>query len=216
MVNLTGISELTNSIPDFSLSSFTLAEFIQTVKPLLIFIIGVTIYSIFIFKFYRFLARKDIVKFNWTKEQGFLGWIKKLGKSIIYLVENIILTPVCIFFWFAILSTFLLFLTKSGSVGSVILTSMALVSAVRITAYYNENLSQDLAKMVPFALLGIFLVDASYFSIGSIFEIAKQVPLFWSQLAYYLAFVIGLEISLRVLQTLVRIVMPVKEESSDQ
>ncbi|MBT6402126.1 hypothetical protein HOK09_01545, partial [Candidatus Woesearchaeota archaeon] len=123
------------------------------------------------------------------------------------------LTPVVIFFSFAVLTTFLLILTKSGSIESVILTSMALIAAVRVTAYYNESLSQDLAKMVPFALLGIFLIDINYFSVGDAMAIVRQIPSIWMQLIYYLIFVIALEIALRILQTIIRIIMPLKEEN---
>ena len=40
-------------------------EFLMSLKPLLIFIAGIVIYSIFVFKFYRFVARKNI--FNLKK-----------------------------------------------------------------------------------------------------------------------------------------------------
>ena len=36
---------------------------------------------------------------------------------------------------------------------------MGLVAATRITAYYNEDLSRDMAKTIPFALLGIMIID---------------------------------------------------------
>jgi len=213
MVNLTGVTKLTETIPEITLSNFSILEYYQAIQPLLFFVLGVTVYSIFIFKFYRFLSRRDIIKFKLEAQGGFIGWLKKLGKSIIYLIENIVLTPVVIFFSFAVLTTFLLILTKSGSIESVILTSMALIAAVRVTAYYNESLSQDLAKMVPFALLGIFLIDINYFSVGDAMAIVRQIPSIWMQLIYYLIFVIALEIALRILQTIIRIIMPLKEEN---
>lgn len=213
MVNLTGVTKLTESIPEITLSNFSVLNYYHTIQPLLFFILGVTVYSIFIFKFYRFLSRRDIIKLKLESQGGFIGWLKKLGKSIIYLIENIILTPIIIFFSFAVLTTFLLILTKNGSFESVILTSMALIAAVRITSYYNENLSQDLAKMVPFALLGIFLIDINYFSLEYALAIVRQIPSFWIQLAYYLIFVIALEIALRIIQTVISMIMPTKEEN---
>ena len=82
---------------------------------------------------------------------------------------------------------------------------MALVASIRVTAYYNEALSTDLAKMFPFALLAIFLVDMSFFSYqGSLITI-KQFPLMWKQLIYYLGFTIALEFLLRILNPIFKI-----------
>jgi len=33
-------------------------------KPLVIFVLGMVVYSIFIFKFYRFIAKKDVFELN--------------------------------------------------------------------------------------------------------------------------------------------------------
>ena len=48
----------------FNATSFTLAEAHTTLLPLFGYIIGMVIYSVFIFKFYRFVAHRDIIKFN--------------------------------------------------------------------------------------------------------------------------------------------------------
>jgi len=96
------------------------------------------------------------------------------------------------------MSVLLMFLAKSGNVANILLVSVALVAAVRATAYYNEDLSRDLAKMLPFALLGVFLVDISYFSFSNSIELVKQMPSFWKTMAYYLGFVIALEFVLRI------------------
>ena len=56
-------------------------------------------------------------------------------------------------------------LSKFSSPNHILVVSVSLVAAIRVTSYYNEQLSQDLAKMIPFALLGIFLVDATFFSV---------------------------------------------------
>ena len=88
---------------------------------------------------------------------------------------------------------------------------MALVASIRVTAYYNEALSTDLAKMFPFALLAIFLVDMSFFSYQGSLTTIKQFPLMWKQLIYYLGFTIVLEFLLRILNPLLKIFR--KEES---
>jgi hypothetical protein len=47
------------SLVQLKLSELTFAESLAAMKPLLIYIAAVVVYSIFIFKFYRFLARRD-------------------------------------------------------------------------------------------------------------------------------------------------------------
>ncbi|MCK5177829.1 MAG: hypothetical protein KAQ92_08955, partial [Candidatus Aenigmarchaeota archaeon] len=44
--------------------NFDIHEAIEVLKPLAFFVLGMTVYAIFIFKFYRFLARKDIIPLN--------------------------------------------------------------------------------------------------------------------------------------------------------
>jgi len=78
------------------------------------------------------------------------------------------------------------------------LVSVALIGAIRVTAYYNEDLSKDLAKMMPFALLGVFLLDISYFNYKEAFEILLQYPSAWRTALYYLCTIIGLEFILRI------------------
>jgi len=98
---------------------------------------------------------------------------------------------------------FLGFLGKNQTTESILLVSIALVSAVRVAAYYNELLSRDLAKMLPFALLGIYLVDQSYFEFEVSLELMKSIPEYWILLVYYFAFIIVLEFVLRILRNIV-------------
>ena len=94
-------------------------------------------------------------------------------------------------------------MAKSAA-NNILLVSIALVSTVRIAAYYNEDLSKDLAKMQPFALLGIFLIDISYFSFSASLEVIKQIPSFWKIMIYYLIFAIVLEFILRIGSGIIR------------
>ena len=194
-----------SSIPEISRASFaelsniTSMEYFDIVKPLLVFVIGITIYSVFIFKFYRFIARRNVFELGLNKySEAYEGFFETIATWFFYVVENLILIPLCIFFWFVVIAAALLILSKSTTPNQLLLVSISLVAAIRIASYYNENLSQDLAKMIPFALLGIYLVDASFFSIGQTLEIAKQIPSLWKISVYYLLFVVALEFILRI------------------
>ena len=184
----------------------TVGEAITVIKPLAIFVLSIAIYSIFIFNFYRFIAKKDVFplnldKYNTSKSPA----LRKTLHFIFYVFKYILLFPIFSFFWFAILTILLSFLSKNSSVENILLVSIAVVGAVRITAYYNEDLSRDLGKMLPFALLGVFLVDISFFSFGNSIILLKTIPEKYSLLVYYLVFAILLEFVARILYGFTRL-----------
>ncbi len=201
-----------NATVDFA--SFTPVEAYSVLKPLVIFIIGMVIYAVFIYKFYRFLARKDVFKLDLEKyNKAKFGFFKKFVSVLLYIVEYLLLFPLLVFFWFLILAAFLLFLSKNHTVENVLLVAMAIVAAIRITAYYTEDLSRDLAKMVPFALLGVFIVDITFFDFAASLESLKGMLSFWKPMAYYLLFTILLEFVLRIVYS---ITLPFRKEKEDK
>jgi len=185
----------------FLLTDFSFGEAFSVTLPLVLFVIGIVAYAVFIFRFYRFVARKEVFSLNLHQySASFGGFLKTVFSSLIYVIKYIIFFPLLIFFWFGTLSLLLAFLAKDHDVSRILLLSMSLVASIRVTAYYNEDLSKDLAKMIPFALLGVFLVDMSYFSIDNSIRTIQQLPAMWKQLTYYLLFTIALEFVLRVLR----------------
>jgi len=186
---------------DLVKESLSLEEAIQAAKPLLIFVIGMVVYSVFIFKFYRFLAKRDIFKLN-LAEYSRSRWedIKEIVVFLFYILEHIIIFPLFTFFWFFVLSLLLIFLSKDQPANMLFLFSMAIVATTRISAYYNEELAKDVAKTLPLTLLGIFLITGlSYFSLESALLAIKSIPLMWKTIIYYLLFIVSLEIVLRIL-----------------
>jgi len=186
--------------------TFSVEQTFAALGPLVIFSLGMVAYAVFVFHFYRYLARKDIIELDLEKHnRSELAWLKKTISVIFYMIQYVVLFPIMAFFWFGILVLLLTFLAKNQTLESILLISMALVAAVRITAYYHEDLSRDLAKMLPFALLGVFLVDISYFSLET--ALAK-LPNFTKAatietVAYYLLFTIVLEFTLRIIHSIV-------------
>lgn len=182
------------------LGNLSLAEFFTVVSPVFFFVCGMVVYSIFVFKFYRFLARRDVFdlnlkKYNYSEHVFF----KKVYSILLYLLEYVFLFPVLVFFWFLVLVVLLSFLSKGQSLETILLISIALVGAVRVTSYYKEELSKDLAKMLPFSLLGVFLVDLGYFSLVEAINKVSLIPSMFSTLLYYLLLIIALEFGLRIL-----------------
>ena len=181
--------------------TFSAKEAVQAAKPLVVFVIGMVVYAVFIFKFYRFIATRDIFKLN-LAEYSRSRWegVKEVIVFLFYVLEHIIIFPLLTFIWFVFFSGLLIFLSEEQSASTVFLFSMAIVATTRITSYYNEELARDIAKTLPLTLIGIFLVTGlSYFSPESALSAIKSIPLMWKTIVYYLFFIVSLEIVLRIL-----------------
>lgn len=168
---------------------------------LFIFTLLIVIYTVFVWKFYRFLAQKDIIRldlnrYNKSKNPA----LKKLLAAFLYFVEYIVILPFAVFFWFAILTIFLILLSKEQSVEAILLISAAVVTSVRITSYYSKDLSRDLAKMFPFTILVIFLLTPNFFSLNLVMAQLSKLSLLFNDILYYLLFIIGVEIIFRFLE----------------
>ncbi len=184
-------------------SSFSLPGFYTDIKPMILFVIGILVYAVFIFNFYRFVARKDIFKFGLSKyNPSEAGFFKIFFSILLYIIEYLILFPIFTFFWSAIFALLLIFLSKNSEIQQILMIAMALIAVIRATAYYNEELSKDLAKMLPFALLAIFMIDVSFFSINTSIEIIKTLPSNYILILNYLLAVIFLEFVLRILYSI--------------
>lgn len=182
-----------------NLQTLSFSESLPLLKSIILYIVGISIYSVFIFKFYRFIAKKDVFDLNLSQyNHSENAGLKKTLNILFYILEYLIIFPILTALWFVVLFVLLVFLSKNQSIESILLTSMAIIAIVRITSYYDEDLSKDLAKMLPFTLLGIFLVDSSYFSISTAKELLLQVPQYWHIFAYYFVFIVLVEFVSRI------------------
>ena len=187
-------------------SSFlgSLPESYQLIFNIFLYVILISIYSIFVFEFYRLLARKNVLRLNLSKyniaQHPFLN---KFFATLLFLVEYIIILPVFVFFWFAILAFMLLLLSKDQPIQQILLISAAVVGAIRITSYFREDLSRDLAKMFPFTTLTIFLLTPRSLDFSLVLTKLTELPLFLHHIFFYLIFVACFEIFIRVIYTIV-------------
>ena len=179
--------------------------------PVAVYILGITVYAIFVFKFYMFVASRDMFKLNIARYEGsrFRG-AHILYQFGFYALKYIILFPAIAFFWFAVLALILTFLSKEQLFSEILLMALATVSAIRIAAYYNEDLSKDLAKILPFAVLAIFLIDASFFSVSGSLDTLKEADDNSENILYYLAFLVVLEFALRLAMGVITLIVRVK------
>ena len=127
-----------------------------------VIIIAIVMYSGLVFRFYRLLARRTMISIDTTTDkEGFIGWLSRQNKRLIFIILYAVLTPTLIGFWALVLSAILVILNGGQQLSSVAELAVAVVGAIRITSYFSENLAQDLSKMLPFAVLGVFLADGS-------------------------------------------------------
>ena len=166
---------------------------------LLFFTAVIVVYSVFVFYFYKFLAKKNIIELNLNQYNQYANpSVVKFFAVIFYIIEYVVVLPVLTFFWFAVLSILTLLLAKGIDVSTILLISAALVAAVRITSYVSEDLSKDLAKMVPFTLLAIALTTLGFFDINALLSRVTEIPSLFSHIPYYLLFIVAVELIMRI------------------
>lgn len=215
-------ADLTKFYQDFIA---TLPPFVGNFFNFLILVLLVVIYCIFIWKFYKFIARKNIFGLDLNKyNKSEHPLITKLMAGAFHFVEYIIILPFLIFFWFVIFTLFLMFLTEL-EIQTLLIISATIVAAIRMTSYYKEDLSKDVAKLFPFTLLAVSILNPNFFNIERIFTHFIKLPNFFGNIAYYLLFIIIIEIILRAfdfifslfgLEEVEEIKESVKEESEKE
>jgi hypothetical protein len=203
--NFTFFEKTVNQILIGPYNSFmdSLPENYRLLFRIFLYTLLIAIYSIFVFEFYRFLARKNIFRLNLSQYNTSSHPLKKkFFATLLFLLEYVIIVPIIVFFWFAVLSLILLLLSEDQSIDQILLISAAVVGAVRITSYFKEDLSRDVAKMFPFTVLAVFLLSPGFFNFGSIVSKIFEIPLFLNHILWYLIFVAVLEVFIRVVYTI--------------
>ena len=158
----------------------------------------VLLYTIFVWKFYRFISKKNIIELDLNQyNKSEHAFLEKFLSGVFYLVEYIIILPFLIFFWFAILTLFLMVLTETLEIGALLLLSATIIAAIRMASYYNEDVARELAKILPFTLLGISIINPGFFDVSRIIADLAKLPSFFQNIFNYLLFIILLEIILR-------------------
>ncbi len=165
-----------------------------------IFVLGMAVYAFSVFKFYRFVASRDMFKLDLSRyEESRHRWVRTFLHVVSYTCKYIILFPIFASLWVAVLTLILAFLSKERPFPEILQMALATVTAIRVVAYYNEDLSRDVAKILPFAVLAIFLIDASFFTISESLDVLKESKDHTEKILYYLGFLIVVEFALRLI-----------------
>ncbi|MEA3414037.1 MAG: hypothetical protein U9Q99_00725 [Nanoarchaeota archaeon] len=168
---------------------------------LFLIVILIFIYAVLIWKFYRFIAKKNLISLNLNQyNRSEHPLVNKAIKIIFYITEYIIILPALVFLWFAVFTIFLLFLTDKIEVHTLLIISATVVAAIRMAAYYKADLAKDLAKLLPFTLLGVSLTQSGLLNFNNILVKLIEIPLFLEEIIIYLLFIIVIEFILRLFE----------------
>ena len=185
-------------------TELNLYDALDLLRPVSVYIGGMAVYAIFVFTFYRFVAARDMFALDLSRyEQSRYKWLRSVLHVVMYVLKYILLFPFFAFFWFAVITAILAFLAKDQSFSQVLLMGLATVGTIRVAAYVKEDLSRDLAKMLPFAVLGIFLVNTSFFQIEDSLALLDETMEYTDNILYYLVYLIALEFALRMIMGIV-------------
>jgi len=187
-----GNADLINSLvgPLFQIS------LIKSIGLITLFIVA---YSIFVFYFYRFLAKKNILNLNLTKYNQYeFGTVYRFFAIVFFILEYLLILPFITFFWFGVLSVLMLVLSQGMPITQILIVAASLIAAIRITSFVSEDLSRDLAKMIPLALLAMAITSAN-FDMGVVVEELRKIPSLLTMSVNFLIFIVGIEVVMRLI-----------------
>ncbi len=189
-----------------------LTNFAIDTYPTLMAILSIAAYSSFVFMFYRILAKRDLVTLDLSKyADDFKGKMQKFLRSVLFLVQYIVLIPLLISFWTLVLATILTLLSDGADHSRNALIATSVVGAVRILSYWTEDLSRDVAKMLPFAVLGVFLVDSTSVQWSQFEDLVGNLPGLAESFYTSMALLVILETLLRISHSLGNRLYPIPE-----
>lgn len=188
-----------------------------TIWDLITYTAGMVLYSFFVWKFYRFIARREIIPINLEKYSA--KGKKSPIKAGAYIVSYLFLFPFFLFLWFFVYSFFIYFLARDIPTETVLLISITVIVATRVAAYYKEDLARDLGKLLPFSLLAIFLTSPAFFSdTGNFFSLSdlehrfQEIPLLSVEIVQFILYAIFVEAFLRTVFLIKRHFSPPKDD----
>ena len=172
-------------------ANFSLQEVLQgdlsMLFSLMYLVISLALYSIMIWYFYRFIAQRDCFSVDHYRHPVAVSC---LGYFLLF--------PIVATLFFTGFAMILIFLTRNFEIPELLATSFVLVVAIRFTAYYSEDLSKDVAKMLPFAVLGLVVVNPTFFNYEDILVTINTLPEFFNLALQLILFIVLIEWTLRI------------------
>ena len=181
-----------NSYLQFLKDFFIDKQFLVLLSSTIVLFLAIFIMWYF---YHRQLSRKnlfDIPKID--SDRKFVNFINRF----VYFSKYLIIFPLYSFIWFLIFSFLLVLIAKARPIGEIMFFGIVIVSVTRIAAYVSPKLAEDMAKLLPWALIIVFLTDPTSITIESIQisfnNFVQEIP----NVAKYLIFIAFVEWSLRM------------------
>jgi len=145
--------------------------------------------------YHKQLSKKNLFEIpKIDSNSKFVNFINRL----VYFLKYIIIFPLYSFIWFLIFSFLLVLIAKSRPISEIMFFGIIIVSVTRISAYVSSKLAEDMAKLLPWALIIVFLMDPQSITIASVQasfnSFMQEIP----NIAKYLIFIAFVEWSLRI------------------
>lgn len=180
---------------------------------LILYTILILIYSIFVWKYYRFLSKKQIIELNLSQyNYSQHPVLEKVFAIMLFTLEYLIILPFLVIFWFGILSLLMLILSESGDTLQIFLIASAIITSTRITSYINEDLSRDIAKILPLTVLVVFAIGQNSISFNEIIDRFYNIQGLLNNIFIFLIFIFIVEFVLRLLYSIVQFYNSNEEE----
>ena len=121
-------------------------------------------------------------------------------------MQYVVIVPVLITFWTLVLAIILTLLSPDADHARNALIATSVVGAVRILSYWTEDLSRDVAKMLPFGVLGVFLVGDAQVQVSEIEELLGSLKEIASSFISSLFLIAVLESILRSISAVINVI----------
>jgi hypothetical protein len=196
--------KILNSINE-GLSSY-LPSTVYLGLSMFLFALIIAFTAFIIWKFYRTLSKKNFIHLDlrkYNRSEHPVG--RKLFAIIFYFVEYILIMPIFITLWFILLSTILLLLATEREASQILILAGAMIMAIRVLAYFNEEISKDLGKLFPFIALSLFLLSPGAFEINTFILKVSELPVLLNNMIFFFILIFLLEIIMRVIYTVVEL-----------
>lgn len=171
--------------------------------------LAIVAYGAVIGIFWKTLSRRNMIEVDWKKIHG--GFGTQVFERVKFGLEYAIVFPLATFVWFVVLTIFLYFMSKTASIANMMFIAISLVAAIRVCAYLDEDIAGDIAKVVPIAILGVFITQPTMFSPIIIEQRLNEMSALVMDTLPYFVMLMAMEVILRILFLIKRIVLPEKK-----
>ena len=177
---------LEQSLINFIIGIYSAVEGIMGVELTYFFTtaLAIAIFGIILGTFYKNFSRERF--FVLEENQGESN-VDSAVHILAFIAKYTLAFPLITFVWFMFLSLFLVFLGDQP-VAETMFVALAVVAAIRMTAYWDEGISEDLAKMLPLGLLAYFISNPAVLSTQifeeKVYSITQVLPLSLEFLLY--------------------------------